>query len=68
MAQLNDLMYDALRDQGFTGALTDMRAAFAEANDIPPAGWHDFYGAAGFTEPQKNDRAFAYWLAEQRGP
>lgn len=59
MAQINDLMFEALRVRGYTGALADMVYAFKVANSI--TSWDAFLTAEGFTTGAISDRKAAYF-------
>lgn len=62
MAQVNDLMFTALRGNGYTGAVPDMLYAFKQANSITD--WDTFLTAQGFTTGALSDRKLAYWQAQ----
>ena len=59
MAQINDLMFAALRDAGYTGALADMRAAYLE--DLGYGTMRELYVENGFESGHISDFALTYW-------
>lgn len=59
MAQINDLMFAALRDAGYTGALADMRTAYLA--DLGYATMAELYAANGFSSGHVSDFAATYW-------
>ena len=59
MAQINDLMFEALRDREYTGALPDMLSAFKVDNEIES--WDEFLTTEGFTTGAISDRKMAYF-------
>jgi len=59
MPHINDLMFTALRDREYTGALPDMLHAFKVDNSIES--WDTFLTAEGFTIGAISDRKMAYF-------
>lgn len=59
MAQINDLMFDALRNAGYTGALADMRSAYLA--ELGYATILELYEANGFSSGHISDFALTYW-------
>jgi len=59
MAQINDAMFSALRDAGYTGALADMRAEYL--SDLGYSNIGELYAANGFTSGSISDFALTYW-------
>jgi hypothetical protein len=59
VAQINDLMFAALRDAGYAGALADMRAEYL--SDLGYSTMRELYEANGFSGEHVSDFAATYW-------
>lgn len=59
MAQINDLMFAALRDAGYTGALADMRKAYLD--ELGYGTLRELYISNGWDSGHISDFAVTYW-------
>lgn len=67
MPQINDCKFDALRAQGYIGAIDDMERAWGIDNGLPDGTvgtpWYNALTAAGYTG-HINDMAFQFWCVD----